>query len=106
MRHDNNTLLYLILGGAAAFGVWYYWNNYRNNPATPGTTGLNQAISQDLAYYQAWNQAQAAGAPGSQPNGQNPGPSKVGPPNTMPPVGLAPGTTTVNGQALSLPVNA
>lgn len=60
-----------------AVAGYFYWRK-SSNPTGGGTQALNSAVQQDLAYYQAWNDAQqqtnntstpSTGSPGGTPTG-------------------------------------
>lgn len=86
-RNVGLAIIALIVGVAA----WLYWRNSQN-PTGGGTAALNSAVQSDLAYYQAWQDAQS----------QQTNPPSPNPPGT--PGGGPVKQNTVQSQAMTLPV--
>lgn len=91
-------LVALIVGG----GVWYYWTHRQQQGATSASAAQ---IQQDLAYYQAWQDAQAAA---NQPSGQNANPQQASNGAIVfgTPVGAGASNIQTQNAAMSLPVNS
>lgn len=68
----SRNLLLGIIVLALAGGGYYYWRK-SSNPTGGGTAALNSAVQQDLAYYQAWNDAQQQTANTPTPSNGNTG---------------------------------
>lgn len=98
----SRTGMYVLLGLVVLGGVYYYWTHRQTQGSTAGEA---QAIQQDLAYYQAWQDAQAAA---NQPNGQNANPQNASSGGIVfgTPVGAGVSNIQTQNAALSLPVNA